>query len=86
MKDDKRSTKVAKEGDVHVEPTRVNMLTKIDVSLKQLNLLKRKSELTSASGKSTMSINKPIASEEDEMGLTPSKEESTCMRTCQMAK
>jgi hypothetical protein len=33
-----------------------------------------KSELTSASGKSTMNINKPIASEEDEMGLTPSKE------------
>jgi hypothetical protein len=74
-KDDKRSTKVAKEGGVHVEPTRVDMLTQKDVSLKELNLLKRKNELTGATGKLIVSINKPIASEEDEMGLTPNKEE-----------
>jgi hypothetical protein len=77
MKDDKRSTKVAKEGDIHVEPTGVDMLMQRDVLLKELNLLKRKSELTCASGKSIVSINKPIVSEEDEMGLTLSKEELT---------
>jgi hypothetical protein len=37
MKDDKRSIKVAKEGDVNVKPTGVDMLTQIDVSLKELN-------------------------------------------------
>ncbi len=41
------------------------MLTHKDVLLKELNLLKRKSELTGASGKLTMSIDKPIVSEED---------------------
>jgi hypothetical protein len=73
-------------GDVHVEPIGVDMLTQIDVSLKELNLLKMKNELTGDSGKSTMNINKPIASEEDEMGLTPSKEKSTCLRRGQVAK
>ncbi len=85
-KDDKRSTKVAKEGGVHVEPTRVDMLTQKDVSLKELNLLKRKNELTGATGKLIVSINKPIASEEDEMGLTPNKEEQTCLIRGPMAK
>ncbi len=49
------------------------MLTQRDVSLKELNWLKRKCELMGASGKSTVNINKPIASEEDEMGLNPNK-------------
>jgi hypothetical protein len=74
------------KGDVHIEPIGVDMLTQIDVSLKELNLLKMKNELTGDSGKSTMSINKPIASEEDEMGLTPSKEKSTCLKRVQVAK
>jgi len=65
MKDDKRLVEVTKEGDVHVESTRIDMLTHRDVSLKELNLLKRKSELTGVNGKLTMSINKPIVSEED---------------------
>jgi hypothetical protein len=33
-----------------------------------------------------MSINKPITSEEDEMGLTPNKEESTCLIRGPVAK
>jgi hypothetical protein len=33
-----------------------------------------------------MNINKPIASEDDEMDLTPDKEESTCMRRGLVAK
>jgi hypothetical protein len=37
MKDYKRSIEVTKEGDVHVERTRVDMLTQRDVSLKELN-------------------------------------------------
>jgi hypothetical protein len=86
MKDDKRLIEVAKEGDVHVKPTRVDMLTQRDVSLKELNLLKRKSALMSASGKSTLSIDKPITSEEDEMGLTPNKEKLTCLRRGPVAK
>jgi hypothetical protein len=65
MKDDKRLVEVTKEGDVHVESTWIDMLTHRDVSLKELNLLKRKSELTGVSGKLTVSINKPIVSEED---------------------
>jgi hypothetical protein len=39
------------------------MSTQRNVSLKELNLLKRKSVLTGASGKSTMNIDKPIANE-----------------------
>jgi hypothetical protein len=39
-----------------------------------------------ASGKSTVNINKPIASEEDEMGLTPNMEKSTSLRRGTMAK
>jgi hypothetical protein len=54
------------------------MLTQKDVSLKELNLLKRKNVLTGASGKSTMCIDKPIINEENEMGLTPNREELTC--------
>ncbi len=69
MKDDKKLAKVAKGNDVHVEPKGTNMLTQRDVSLKELNLLKRKSELASASGKSTMSIDKPISSEVDETSI-----------------
>ncbi len=65
MKDDKRSTKMTKEGDVHVKPTRANMLTQRDVSLKELNLLKMKSELMGVNGKWTRNIDKPIASEDN---------------------
>jgi hypothetical protein len=47
MKDDKKLVEV--EGnDVHVEPKGAKMLTQIDVSLKELNMLKRKSELVNA--------------------------------------
>jgi hypothetical protein len=60
MKDDKRSIEATKEGDVHVERTGVDMLTQRDVSLKELNLLKRKNEFTRVSGKLIVSINKPI--------------------------
>ncbi len=74
MKDDKRSIEMAKEGDVHVKSTRADMLMQRDVSLKELNLLKRNNELKGANGKSTMNIDKPIVSEEDEMGLTLNKE------------
>jgi len=56
------------------------------MSLKELNSLKRKSELVGANDKSTMSINKPIASEVDEMNMTLDKEESTCLRNNPMAK
>jgi hypothetical protein len=86
MKDDKRSIKVAKEGDVHVEPTGVDMLTQKNVSLKELNLLKRNNELTGATGKLIVSINKSIPSEKNETGLTPSKEKSTCLIRGPMAK
>ncbi len=65
MKDDKRSIEMTKEGDVHVKPTRVDMLTQRNVSLKELNLLKMKSELMGVNGKWTRNIDKPIASEED---------------------
>jgi hypothetical protein len=74
MKDDKKSTKMAKEGDVHVKPIGADMLTQKGVSIKELYLLKKKNELTSASGKSTMNIDKPNINEEDEMGLTLGKE------------
>jgi uncharacterized protein YjhX (UPF0386 family) len=74
VKDDTKSAKVAKGNDVHVKPKKVDMLMQKDVSLKVLNLLKRKSELASASGKSTVSIDKPIASEVDEMSMTLDKE------------
>ncbi len=53
------------------------MLMQKDVSLKEMNLLKRKNDLMGISGKSTMSINKPITSEENDMGLTLNKEKST---------
>jgi hypothetical protein len=86
MKDDKRSAEVAKEGDVHVKPTGVDMLTQRDVSLKELNLLKRKNVLMRASGKSIVSINEPTTNEEDEMGLTPNKEELTSLRRSLVAK
>jgi hypothetical protein len=68
---------VAKEGDVHVKLKRADMLMQKDVSLKEMNLLKRKNDLMGISGKSTMSINKPITSEENDMGLTLNKEKST---------
>jgi hypothetical protein len=48
MKDDKKSIEVAKGSDVHVEPKGADMLMHIDVSLKELNLLKRKSESVNA--------------------------------------
>ncbi len=86
MKDDKRSTEMAEEGDVHVELTRADMLTQRDVSFKELNLLKRKNALMGASGKLIVSIDEPIASEEDEMGLTPNMEKSTSLRRGTMAK
>jgi len=85
MKDGKRSAEMAKEGDVHVQSTRTNMLTQRDVSLKD-NLLKRKNVLMGASGKLIVSINKPIASEEYEMDLTPNKEELTCLKRGPVAK
>jgi hypothetical protein len=56
------------------------------VSLKGLNLLKRKSELVGAIGKLIININKPIANEMDEMGMTLDKEESTCLRSSPVAK
>jgi hypothetical protein len=56
------------------------------VSLKELNLLKRKSELVGASGKLTVNIHKPIAIEVDEMGMTLDKEELTCLRSSLVAK
>jgi len=74
MKDGKRLIEIAKRSDVHVKPKRVDMLTQRDVSLRELNLLKRKSKIVGASGKSTMSINKPIANEMDEMGMILDKE------------
>jgi hypothetical protein len=43
-----------------------------------LNLLKKKSELAGGNGKLIVSIDKPIASEVDEMDMTLNKEESTC--------
>jgi hypothetical protein len=45
MKDGKRSVEVAKGSDVHVKPKRDYMLTQKDMSLKELNLIKRKNEL-----------------------------------------
>jgi hypothetical protein len=51
MKDGKRSAKVAKGSDVHVKPKKAYMLTQKDVSLKELNLLKRKNELAGVNGK-----------------------------------
>ncbi len=39
-----------------------------------------------ANDKSTMNIDKPIASEVDEMGMTLEKEESTYLRSSQVAK
>jgi hypothetical protein len=86
MKDGRRSTKVAKGSDVHVELKGADMLTQKDVSLKELNLLKRKSELARANGKSTVSINKLITSEMDETGMTLDKEESTCQKNSIVAK
>jgi hypothetical protein len=65
MKDDKRPTEVTKEGDVHVKPTRADMLTQRDVSLKELNLLKMKSELMGVNGKWIGNIDNSIVSEED---------------------
>jgi hypothetical protein len=86
MKDDKSSTEVAKEGDVHVEPIGASMLMQKDVSIKELDLLKKINELTCANGKSTMNINKPIINEKDEIGLTVEKEESTCLKRGREAK
>ncbi len=43
--------------------------------LKELNLLNRKSELAGASGKLKLNIDKLIASEVDDMGMTLDKEE-----------
>jgi hypothetical protein len=86
MKDGKRSAELAKEGDVHVQSTRADMLTQKDVSLKELNLLKKKNVLMGASGKFIVSIDKPIASEEYEMDLTPNKEELICLKRGLVAK
>jgi len=86
MKDDKKSVEMAKEGNVHVEPIRADMLMQINVSIKELNLLKKKNELINASSMLTMSIDKPNTNEEDEVGLTPEKEESTCLRRGLVAK
>jgi hypothetical protein len=86
MKDDKKSVEMAKESDVHVEPIGADMLTQINVSIKELNLLKKKSELISVSSMLTMSIDKPNTNEEDEVGLTPEKEKSTCLRKGLVAK
>jgi hypothetical protein len=80
MKDGRKSIEVAKGNDVHVKPKGANMLMQRNVSLRKLNLLKRKSELAGASGKSIVSINKPIANEVDEMGMTLDKEESICQK------
>jgi len=54
MKDDKRSVEVTKGSDVHVKPKGAYMLTQRDVSLKELNLLKRKNELAGVNGKLTV--------------------------------
>jgi hypothetical protein len=86
MKDGKRSVEMAKKGDVHVQSTRADMLMQRDVSLKELNLLKRKNVLMGASGKLIVSIDKPIGSEEYEMDLTPNKEELTCLKRGPVAK
>jgi hypothetical protein len=86
MKDDKWLVEMAKEGDVHVELIGANMLTQRVVLLKELNLLKRKSELMGVRDKLIVNIDKPITSEKDEMGLTPDKEESTCLKRGLMAK
>jgi hypothetical protein len=86
MKDDKKSAKVVKGIDVHVEQKRVDMLTQRNVLLKKLNLLKRKSELANASGKLIMNIDKPIANEVDKMDMILDKEESTCPKNSPMAK
>jgi hypothetical protein len=48
--------------------------------------LKRKSELAGANGKLTMSINKPITNEVDEMDMILDKEESTCHKNSLVAK
>ncbi len=55
MKDGKRSIEVAKGSDVHVKSKGAYMLTQRDVSLKELNLLKRKNELVGVNGKLTIS-------------------------------
>jgi hypothetical protein len=55
------------------------------VSLQELKLLKRK-EWTCVSGKLIVNIDKPIAIEEDEMGLTLDKEELTCLKRGLVAK
>jgi hypothetical protein len=86
MKDDKKLAQVARGSDVHVKPKGTDMLTQRDMLLNELNLLKSKNELAGASGKSTMSINKPIASEVDEMNMNLDKEESTCLRSNPMTK
>jgi hypothetical protein len=85
-KDDRKLIQVTKGNDVHVKLKGTNMLTQRNMSLKKLNLLKRISELVGGSGKSTVSIDKPIASEMDEMNMTLDKEESTCLRSNPMAK
>jgi hypothetical protein len=74
MKDDKKLAEVVKGSDVHVKPKGANMLRQRHLSLKILNLLKRKNELAGANGKSIVSIDKPIASEMDEMSMTLNKE------------
>ncbi len=86
MKVGKRSTEIAKGNDVHVKPQGADMLTQKDVLLKELNLLKKKSELVGASGKSIVSIDKPIAREVDEMGMTLDEEKLTCLKINPMAK
>jgi hypothetical protein len=72
-KDDNRSTKMAKENDVHVELTWVNMLTWKRVSSKKSNLLKMKNEMTGTNGNSTMSINMSIMSEMNDTSLKTDK-------------
>jgi hypothetical protein len=74
MKDGRRLVEVTKGNYVHVERKGTDMLTQKDASLKELSLLKRKSELAGASGKSMININKPIIREVDEMGMTLDKE------------
>jgi hypothetical protein len=65
---------------------KANMLTQKYVSLKELNLLKRKNVLAGANGKSIMNINKPIVSEMDEMDMILDKEKSTCQKNIIAAK
>jgi hypothetical protein len=82
----RRLAEVAKGNDVHIELKGTDMLMQRYVSLKALNLLKRKNELAGANGKLTMNIDKPITNEMDEMGMTLNKEQWTCLRSSLVAK